>query len=357
MSPSQKTVTQLHSRRRSTVATPENVFAACAALQATQSEFSIDDVITKINGGSKSTVSQLVDLWRSQQAVVESAETLGPELAIGLVQDLEKLLRKVAAPAEAALKRFEADAQRTITECVAEIERLEETIATQSIELGRLTQLDREQSIKIARLEAELDAKSQALASADESLAEQRKHTEALQQSHEAALALQEKEFRSALSSMMEEHRLALAQQAAEMERRHEEQRIRDRDAVTQADAQRLAAHTHELAQQASAHEKQLASVQAQLRDAIEARDSLNAAVAAREADWLAALSEHRVAADTARAEVVTLVQSLHKAIASSEQQVSGSLQRVAEDSEALHARLNELIGALPGHRDESNDE
>lgn len=346
MSPAQKTVTQLHSRRRSTVASPENVFAACAALQAEQTDFSIDEVIARINGGSKSTVSRLVDLWRSQQAIVESTQTLGPELAIGLVQDLEKLLRQIAAPAEAALKRFEADGQRTIAECVAEIERHEETIDAQITELERLSQLDREQSVKIARLEAELGAKTQALAAADEALAEQKQREKTLQESHQTALA-----------SLVEEHRLALAQQAAELEHRHEAQRKRDRDAVTQADAQRLAAHQHEVAQQASAYEKQLASVQAQLRDAIEARESLDEALAAREADWLTALSEHRAAADSARAEVVTLVQSLHEAIASSEQQVSGSLKRVAEDSEALHTRLNDLIVALPRHQDENNDE
>ena len=205
-------VVSLHSRRRSAIATPENIFPACTTLHEEKgANFTADDVIAEIGGGSKSTVGPIIQLWRHYQPLFEATQSLDETSAVQMVQTIDALLTEKTQRMDGAMKVFHEQSGWLITELIGDKEGLETTLAQARAENEALQAQVTQQQERITQRNTELENKARQQLELTSQLTSKNNELSQAQQSHSDKLEQLASEHTSTLTEALETQRTRLS--------------------------------------------------------------------------------------------------------------------------------------------------
>lgn len=213
---SEPSVVSIHSRRRSSIATPENIFPACTALYEERGHgFNADDVIARIGGGSKTTVGPIIKLWRHYQPLFEATQSLDETSAVQIAQTIDGLLSAKTKQMDSAMKAFHESSGLLIAELTEDKEELEESLEASQLETADLQQQLKRMEEKVAQLKTELDAKDRQLNETSSQLTLKTDELTHTQKSHTAKIEQIASEHATELTMALESQRKAIVSEFA----------------------------------------------------------------------------------------------------------------------------------------------
>ena len=221
-------------------ATPKAVFDACEQLELLDRSWNRDDVRLAVGGGSFSVIDPLIQAWRKLQPIREVAPTVPTDLLIQVATMLEQQVSGYIAEIDARDNERGSALLKASAVLAENLQQIESELAAQ---LETTQQANHDLEAECARLEGELDEKTQyseslktQLSISEEANASLNSRIKEQQEFYESALKLQKLGQQESENRLVEQGKQQVSQLKLESQQQLAQQKSEIQDAAELAE-------------------------------------------------------------------------------------------------------------------------